>query len=193
MLSPDDYFFVPEYSLAEAVNGKLFRDDGGMFGSIRERISDVPRDVLLKKIAGNLFEMHQSGVYNFKRCISHGEAGASVLAINRFVTSTVAVIFNINRKFSPYYKWQFRALRELSVLGDLSDVLEYIVTLGSTEKDVELKSSVVDSVSDVIVNKLRDEGFCDAVGGGLIDAAYSVNKKITDPVIRNRSIMYAVH
>ncbi|MBR5747018.1 MAG: DUF4037 domain-containing protein, partial [Clostridia bacterium] len=69
-----EWFALPEHFLATAVNGEVFRDDSGEFSAVRERIKFYPRDVFLKKLAGSLLLMAQSGQYNYRRCLAHGES-----------------------------------------------------------------------------------------------------------------------
>ena len=108
-LSLDAWMSVPEQSLAEATNGKVFFDGLGRFTEIRERLSYLPDDVRLKKLAGNLLIMGQSGQYNYGRCLSRGETGAAQLAVSEFVRSAMNCIFLLNKKYIPYYKWSFCA------------------------------------------------------------------------------------
>ena len=63
---------VPEYALAEAVNGEIWLDNLGEVTALRERLSFYPEDIRLKKLAGHLLLMNQSGQYNYTRCIRHG-------------------------------------------------------------------------------------------------------------------------
>ena len=111
--TPGDWFSVPEYSLFEAVNGKVFFDNYGLFSKIRENFSKFPRDIRLKKLAGHLLLMGQSGQYNYRRCLSHGETAAAQLALFDFVKSAMNAVFLINDRYMPYYKWSFRALKGL--------------------------------------------------------------------------------
>ena len=123
-LSLKDWFFIPEQSLLEATNGKVFRDDSGKFTAIREKLAYMPEDVRLKKLAGNLLVMGQAGQYNYKRCVLRGETAAAQLALTEFVKSALNAVFLINRKYIPYYKWSFRALKDLNTLSHLHEPLE---------------------------------------------------------------------
>ena len=71
---------VPVSSLGEAVNGAVFDDPYGVFSSVRERLGHMPRDIRLKRMAGHLLTMAQSGQYNYQRCLDHGEEGAALLS-----------------------------------------------------------------------------------------------------------------
>jgi len=123
-----EWLYTPEEALATATNGEVFRDDLGEFKAFRNALlHDMPEDVRRKKIAANLAYMAQSGQYNYSRCLKHGEAGAAQLALYEFVEHAIAVIFNLNRVYRPYYKWQFRRMRQLPILGGLGVELETMI------------------------------------------------------------------
>ena len=100
-LNLKDWFFIPEQSLAEATNGKIFKDDLGCFTDVRKRLSYFPEDVRLKKLAGNLLLMGQAGQYNYSRCIKRNDTAAAQFAIFEFVKATLNVIFLLNKKYTP--------------------------------------------------------------------------------------------
>ena len=138
-LSVADWFTVPEYSLKEAVNGAVFADNYGKFTQTRKILSYLPEDIRLKKLAGNLLLMGQSGQYNYNRCIQRGDTAAAQLSIFEFVKSTLNVIFLLNKTYIPYYKWCFHALGELSRLSSLSTPLEYLMSNGNSKSDAQNK------------------------------------------------------
>ncbi len=187
-----DWFFLPEQSLAEATNGKVFFDRLGELTATRERLSYMPEDVRLKKLAGNLLTMGQAGQYNYGRCISRGERAAAQLAISELVKSTLNVVFLLNRRYIPYYKWSFRVLRELPLLSELYEPLEYLLSSGNSESEAERKKTVIESVCERVISELCALGLCE-MGGTAIEAyAYAVNNKINNGQIRNLHILYAI-
>ncbi len=187
-----DWFSVPEQALAEATGGKVFRDDLGAFGAIRERISYFPSDVRLKKLAGYLLLMGQAGQYNYGRCLARGETAAAQLAVGEFVSSTLHVIFLLNRRYLPYYKWSFRALRELPILSDLAKPLEYLLSSGNDDGEAKRKLETVELVSAAVVEELRRQELTHFAGSALEGHAYAVNGEIIDAEIRNLHILHAV-
>ncbi len=191
-ISFENWLNIPEYSLAEAVNGKIFRDDLGLFSSIRNKLLQMPFDVKLKKIAGNLLLMAQAGQYNYMRCLSRGETGAAQLAAFEFVESTMKVIFLLNDKYMPYYKWSFKALRELSLFGTLGDALEYIISSDNTTENSKLKYDMIEDISLLIIEELKRRGISEAICGDLEKHAYSVNDKISDISLRNLNIFAGI-
>lgn len=191
-LGLSDWFFVPEQSLLEATGGKVFYDGLGEFSAIRERLSYMPEDVRLKKLAGNLLIMGQSGQYNYARCAARGESGAAQLALAEFVKSAINVVFLLNKRYVPYYKWSFRALGELEILSQLGESLEYLISSGNTAAEVERKQAEIERVCAAVSAALTRAELSDFGGNEAEAHAYAVNRKIQDGNIRNLHIMYAI-
>ena len=82
--APEDlmqWLSLPSHALAEATNGEVWRDDQGLFSSVRGTLlTGMPEDVRLKKLAARVITMAQAGQYNYPRCVRHGELGAAMLA-----------------------------------------------------------------------------------------------------------------
>ena len=191
-LTANDWLLLSEQSLLEATNGKVFFDGLGEFTEIRERISYMPEDVRLKKLAGNLLVMAQSGQYNYSRCISRGETGAAQLAAIEFVKGTLNVIFLLNRRYVPYYKWTFRALRGLDILSSCYDLLEYLISSENSAAQALKKGKIIERICKDVIKEIMTQGLTSYVGEELEGHAYSVNDKIHDGGIRNLHILYAV-
>ena len=191
-ITTDGWFYISEQFLLEATNGKIFCDNFGLMTDIRNRLSYLPKDIRLKKLAGNILVMAQSGQYNYKRCIDRQETGAAQLAIGEFVNATLKVIFLLNKKYMPYYKWSFRALKDLELLSELSDQLEYLISSTNTKKESELKIEIIENIAKSIINELEKQSLTRASSNNLVNHAYSINDKIQDSEIRNLNVMYAV-
>ena len=183
---------LPEYTLAEAVNGELFFDRYGQVSAVREKLSYYPEPVRLKKLAGNLLLMAQAGQYNYMRCIRHGERAAAQLAAGEFARSAMNVIFLLNRRYQPYYKWSFRALRALPELSLQAELLEYLLTTDNEDGMYEEKYSVIEGIAADIIDELIGQGITKADCGDLEKHAYSVNDGIEDGQLRNMHILAAV-
>lgn len=192
LLSTREWFSVPENSLAEAVNGKIFQDNLGMVTEMRNHLSKMPENVRLKKLAGNLLIMGQSGQYNYSRCLSHGENAAAQLAVFEFVGSSMNCIFLLNRVYIPYYKWSFRAMRELPFLSSLAPSMEYLISSGNGETESEKKSEIIEKICLDIIAEITKQGLSDFSGDSAEGHAYAVNNSITDSEIRNLHILFAV-
>lgn len=187
-----DWMSVPETSLAEAVNGKVFFDGLGRFTAIREKLSYLPRDVRLKKLAGELLIMGQSGQYNYPRCIKRGDTAAAQMSVMEFAKSALHAIFLLNGQYMPYYKWTFRALADLPSMSELYSPLEYLISSGNGEADAEKKQEIIEKICSEIAEKLRADGLSAYAGNESEGHAYAVNDKIADSEIRNLHILAGV-
>ena len=192
VLSLNDWFFLPEQSLLEATNGKIFCDPLGQMSAARERLRYLPEDVRRKKLAGNLVLAAQSGQYNYARCVSRGELAAAQLALSEFVRSILHVIFLLNRRYLPYYKWSFRALRELPMLSETEEGLSYLISSGNTPEEVAKKSAIIEEIARAISDELRAQNLSDRPDAELERHATAVNDRIADESVRNLHIMFAV-
>lgn len=191
-LSLKDWLTIDEFYLSEATNGEVFRDDCGAFTLIREKILNMPEDIRLKRLAGNLLIMAQAGQYNFKRCLDHGETAAAQLAVGKFTDAAMKSVFLLNRKYMPYYKWSFRALRELEKLGNLADSFEFLLTSANDSDTAETKYYIIEDIASMVIDELQNQEITKAVCGDLEKHAYSVNDFIEDGDIRNMNILTSV-
>lgn len=192
VIDKEGWFFISEQFLLEVTNGKLFCDNFGLMTKIRDRLSYLPEDVRRKKLAGNLLLMAQSGQYNYPRCIKRQETGGAALAASEFVSAALKVIFLLNRAYIPYYKWSFRAMRELKILSHLESDLEYLISSDNGEESGRKKSEMIEGISREIIKELEKQGLTGSPSPDLEAHAYSVNNKIQDNEIRNLNILYGV-
>lgn len=184
-----DWFFIPEQSLAEATNGKLFRDDTGLMTALRQKLSALPEPVRLKKLAGSLLLMGQAGQYNYPRCMARGETAAARLAVHEFVQNALHAAFLLEKKYLPYYKWSFRALRELAALHTLHQPLEELLAGGLSHAETLAR---IDTVTETVAAALQQCGLTALPSRELESQAYAVNQRISDAEIRNLHILYGV-
>lgn len=186
-LSVEQWLMLPDYALAEAVNGEVFFDNYGEFTRIRETLCQMPEDIRRKRLAGSLLIMAQAGQYNFARCHRHGEVEAAQLACYRFVEAAMRAAFLLRGRYLPYYKWSFRALRQLD--GGLAEKLSLLLLANG---DAEEKYTVIEQIAAQTIDALQSRGLTDAICGDLEKHAYSVNDKIADGALRNLHILAAV-
>ena len=188
-LTAEEWLRAPEQGLLEATNGEVFEDNYGEVTKIRERLSEYPRDIRLKKLAGHLLLMAQAGQYNYRRCLSHGEKDAAQLAVFEFAKHTISAIFLLNKTYEPYYKWVFKALRALPVLSIEAEVLQYLLTTDNEENTAEEKYDVIESIAADVIDELIRQNLTKANCGDLEKHAYSVEDGIEDGSIRNLHIL----
>ncbi len=190
VLSTEAWLALPEQALAEATNGAIFFDDWGEVSRIRAQLAFFPEDIRLKRLAGQLLLAAQAGPYNYRRCLAHGERGAAQLAVFAFAESASAAAFLLARRYRPYYKWRFRALRELPVLAALAEPLERLLTTGNEPEAAREKEALIEGVCAALAAEVRAQEL--AEGGDLEKLAYAVNARVKDAALRNSHILAAV-
>ncbi|MBO7368748.1 MAG: DUF4037 domain-containing protein, partial [Clostridia bacterium] len=191
-LTVKDWFSVPEFYLAEAVNGEIFADDLGQFTEIRKKISKYPDDVFKKKLAGNLLLMKQAGQYNYQRILSHGERASAQLAVVEFSKAAINAIFLLNHRYQPFYKWTFCALKDLPLFGDTATTLEFLLTSENDDRTAPTKRALIEDICGLIADHLIENGVSKATCRDLEKHAYSINDSIEDISVRNMNVLSAV-
>ena len=191
-MTAEDWLRAPEWALAEAVNGEMFRDDAGLMEDQRNILRNMPEDIRKKRLAGHLLMMAQSGQYNYPRCVRRGETGAAQLAAGEFVRHGMAAAFLLEKRCMPYYKWSFRALREMPAWRETAETMEWLLTTGNDEKTAEEKAFRLEEIASEMIAWLQEQGLTQAVCGDLEKHAYSVNDGIRDAGIRNMSVLVSV-
>ena len=181
---------LPSHALAEATNGEVFRDDQGLFSSIRETIlTGMPEDVRLKKLAARVIAMAQAGQYNYPRCVRHGEYGAAMLAMAEFVNAACGAIYLLNRRHMPYYKWQLRGMESLEKLSGMEDALVFLLTEDNNEQGRILKSAIVEDVCANIVKELKAQHLTHGSWDYLEPHAFEIASHIESTELRAMHIM----
>lgn len=213
-LSYRDFITVSEESLAELTNGEIWRDDSKYFTNLRLKLSVQPRDVVLKKLAGELLLMAQSGQYNYKRIVSHDEFGAARLALYEFVRATIHATFLLNEVYMPYYKWQFKSMRSLYWPSNVKDkskinnigkienesyqeipyekILISLLNVSDEKIFADKVLNDVEHIARLFVDRLKMDGLSNKDDIYLGTHAYEVNNNIKDIDLRNANIFAAV-
>lgn len=105
---------APEYGLAAAVNGEVFRDEEGIFTAWRNRLLEYyPKVVWYRRIAEECALFAQNGQYNLPRMRKRGQLVAAELAKAECVKHAMKLAFLLEREYAPHDKWLFKGLQEL--------------------------------------------------------------------------------
>lgn len=125
------WYAMPESGLAAAVNGAVFEDNAGEFTRIRkELLAYYPEPVRLRKMAQAAALAAQAGQYNYSRLMKRGEWAAASMAEKIFMEQAIQLVYLLNKKYAPFYKWAHRGMKELSILTQAYDLLEQLALLG---------------------------------------------------------------
>lgn len=134
-----NWLMIPSHYLSTTVNGMIFLDNEGSFTKTRERLlKGYPLDVTLHKMAHSCIVIAQSGQYNYQRCLNRGELLASDIAKAQFTEHVMQLVYLLNNKYAPYYKWMQKGLLECPYGGkEIYDLLESL-TISCTNEKIEI-------------------------------------------------------
>ena len=187
------WLYTPSAMLRSASNGEVWRDDLGIFSSVRDVLKQgYPEDVRRKKLASHLALAHQSGCYNYPRSLERGDLGAAQLSCFEFIHHAVSSLYLLSGEYEPFYKWAFRGLDGLE---GVSDVKERLLTLsladGRPESSKE-KLQLIENVCSSLILLIKEQGLSKAACQNLDTHAFSVLDSVKDSYLRNMHIMEGV-
>jgi hypothetical protein len=186
-----EWLFAPETSFCTVTNGKVFEDYAGEFSRIRSGLLDFyPRDILLKKLAARMAMMSQTGQYNYERCMKRKEQAAAYLSCGEFIRTTVSMVYLLNGRYMPYYKWMFRGMEALPLLRDVKPMLEQLAILPDVPENTKKKVSLIEEICVKIREELENQGFVKGRDPFLNSHCRDVMSQISDPQIKNLPVMF---
>ena len=179
-----EWLRIPEHALAACVNGRVFTDPLGDVTRWRQAIgSYYPEDIRLKKIASRCITVAQSGQYNFPRALQRGERFAAHAARTQFCSDIISLVFLLNCRFMPFFKWIHRAVADLPILGaDVHTQIDRL--LASPEPRVQ--AGIMEDLSGRAIQALRDQNLSKGSSDFLLDHAAAVHEKINDARLGER-------
>lgn len=195
-----EWMWIPESRLSQAVSGEVFLDEAGIFSGIREALlAFYPEDVRKKKIAARAAAMAQSGQYNYARLCRRGEWTGAFLSLQEFLKNTCSIVNLLNRRYTPFYKWMHRSLRDVSVLPEvygLADQLCEDQDSRSAWRDAQPedflfgiinkkdnRAVLIETICQLVIRELMAQGLSDVEDMYLEAHALRVMETIQDPAI----------
>lgn len=181
-----DWLRLQENNLSACTAGRVFYDPLGEFSGIRQKLLEFyPDDVRIVKIAARCMSAGQSGQYNFTRCLWRRDYFAAQYAETKFCADIMSLVYMLNRRYAPYYKWLLRGIVGLPILGEfMCEKISAIVRL----HDHEQKRLMIDEICAAAILELRAEGLSDSTSRFLVDHGPAIHEKIVDTNLRNMNV-----
>ncbi|MFH2045820.1 MAG: DUF4037 domain-containing protein [Pseudomonadota bacterium] len=173
-----EWRLLPEVNLSIVTNGEVFCDPLKEFTKFRNALlAGYPEDQRLKMMAARCMKMAQSGQYNYDRSIKRSEFVAAQMAVAEFTDTATSMIYLMNNRYKPFYKWMHKGLKALPVLGEQSyNLLAALATSGSFEENIRS----IETLCGLIINQLKDMGLTDSPSDFLLDHGPQIQQKIQD-------------
>lgn len=163
-----DWLFLRETAAAVCVNGRVFSEGDGEFTRFRKVLEGFyPEDILRKKIAARAAVMSQAGQYNLLRCLKRKDKVAAMLALAKFTESALSMIYLLNRKYMPFYKWAYRGTESLSVLKSAAekiastDAIISAMWTGDFDRAEKIAFDLTEGVCRDTLRELKNQGMAD--------------------------------
>jgi hypothetical protein len=173
---------IPEKFLAASVSGRVFHDPLGEFSRIRDKIrSYYPEDIRLARLAAQCLKAGQCGQYNWSRSRRRNDRFAMKHAEVQFLKAAMSIVYLVNRRYAPYYKWMHRGLLDLDTLGS---VFFGLVEELLKNDDPTAKSAGIQEICDALVAMLGMEGASQSASRDLLDQADEIKIRISSDKIR---------
>lgn len=185
-----EWFRIPQSFLSTATNGEIFDDPFGEFTARRNHLlSYYPEDVIRKKLAAKVVIMGQSGQYNYTRCCRRGEWGGAYLAAGEFVKAALSVVYLMNKKYMPFYKWVFREAETLRELRTVITDLNTFVHLEDRAENVMKKRILIESICNEVACAIRKADYSSSTSDFLEAHGKSVMSGIRDEKLRRMHVL----
>lgn len=167
----DEWLLVDEFALAAATNGRVFVDELGEFSRRRAHLlSYYPENVWYARVAKTLIKCAQTGQYNYGRCMARGDYVTAQIALSQYMQNVMELVFLLNKRYAPYYKWQQRAMADLAILPEIGDILKAICDMPSQRtawenyryngkvNEQDMIAMTIEIVAKLVVVKLQEMG-----------------------------------
>lgn len=127
---PDSWRQISEEKLAAATNGMVFRDDTGAFTKIRESLLEYyPTKVWMMRLAEKLHGFAQTAQTNYARMMARQDYVTANLCVAKGMQYTMEIIYLLNQKYAPYYKWMRKGMQSLSLIDSVAPILDRIAVI----------------------------------------------------------------
>ncbi len=127
---PDSWRQISEEKLAAATNGMVFRDDTGAFTKIRESLLEYyPTKVWMMRLAEKLHGFAQTAQTNYARMMARQDYVTASLCVTKGMQYTMEIIYLLNQKYAPYYKWMRKGMQSLSLIDSVAPILDRIAVI----------------------------------------------------------------
>lgn len=188
-----EWLRAPEEQIAMCVNGEVFHEGDGAFSRMQKELRQYyPADIRLKRIAAACMVAAQAGQYNALRMAKRADWVTVQESLSRYVRTVIRLVFLLNKSFRPYYKWAYRGMCELPVLGQEMGALLRELTLvsGFGAEEMAKREALIEEIAGKIIGELRRQGLSDETDGFLLVHGEAVRKRIQSDVLRNLPANY---
>ena len=95
------------------------------------------------------------------------------------------MVYLLNRRYAPFYKWMHRGMKELTVLSEVGDMLMLLTDVTDSKQkwqtcETDGRTLIIEAVCQVIVQELLKEGLTDSQDSYMEVHAYRILETISE-------------
>ncbi|MCL2124983.1 MAG: DUF4037 domain-containing protein [Oscillospiraceae bacterium] len=191
----NEYLRAPEENFAMATNGAVFYDGPGEFSKTRSLLLEYfPEDIRRKRIAAKCMALAQTGQYNHSRVARRRDWVTLRTVLSRFTDSAIAMAFLLNRAYRPYYKWAYKALEALPILGAETGRLLLLIAEAGAFDDVAFgaRECYIEELCALFAEELRAQGLSSSRESFLVAHGEEAMSLIEDKLLRSLPAQYEI-
>ena len=193
--SIEGWLRIPQENLLLATNGKVFLDNYGEFTRRRkEFLAFYPEDLRKKRISSACMLAAQAGQYNYRRTALRHDWPTVAIVQARFVAYAMQLVFLLNKRYRPYYKWIYPSLLRLPILGEeVGGLLDKLMQLAPrSDEEAQAGLTIIEEVAHLIADELRHQRLCTSDDDYLATLGEEVRQGIDDAFLRGLPAQYEV-
>lgn len=104
---------IPDWALATAVNGEVYRDDEGVFSAFREKLkAGYPANIRYVKLAEAAAKFSQNGQYNYARMMGRRDSFSADLLLSESMKQAMLLYHYMNGLYPPHDKWLRKSMHQ---------------------------------------------------------------------------------
>ena len=179
-----EWAFVNENGLCFAQAGKVFYDPLGQLRERKQAFEDAyyPDPIWRWRIASRLLRLWHYGDYNIRSRLARRNDGISALiGQGYFVEAVMQLVFLLNRRFAPYWKWLHWGFVRLPYLANEFEPL--LVELESVS-NLGMRAQIIGDICNLYRKVLCDQSFFPDSNWRNFMGAFEILDSIDDPEVR---------
>lgn len=153
-LTDNDWMQLNENGLSALQNGEIWLQGDGRLATIRAKLKEYPESVRRKKILESYHLVKQAGLYNYFRMKNRGEKVAAMQCFHVYTEQLMKLVYYINAKYPPYYKWLHKGMQDLPKLAEIMDIVE---ALWDYQKEDETVKGIMQIVEQLLEHAMRSD------------------------------------
>jgi hypothetical protein len=176
-----DWLATSDPKLLWVTNGEIWHDPLGHVSTLRGDLAYYPPEVWLRKVVNKCLLVQILGPYQMQRALQRGETLLPFFTRSYFVREALHLVFLLNERYAPFFKWLFPVFSGLPNRHGL-EVVDIGVLL--REPDAERLLEQVNAVADHLHEAVRGR-FPDLKGStNLLEVGFQLFDRIENPAIR---------